>query len=822
MFRRFYSIFFLVPALVAIMFVATIVTVSLNFFLIYLHGSDLVAINIAGRERMLSQKMTKAVNAYVLTGDSSYINELKDASQLFDKSLKGLKNGNQELGLSPVTDNELVSELNKLEGLWKPFYAHISVVLNGKHDGDDVKKAVSAINETNGILLKQADVVTKAFETSSLKKDQYAKYFQYVTLASGICFIVLVIFFVRHFMIAFLERTVNTIQEAGRGSFETCLPVEGPKEVQRLAMAFNALSVTMIEQCNTMNTQHTVVEGVASNLEKNKNEIIQYANEIMSISHMLDESAQTSSRNLETIAQATKDMFTATNEIAHSVAITAQKANDAQTQISEAQTAIQSLAVSSEKIGDIIRVINNIASQTNLLALNATIEAARAGEAGKGFAVVANEVKELAKQTSGATDEITRMITTIQSDTQHAVESVERITQAVSEVNDLANTIASATEEQTATVSEITHNIEKAADGVRSVMEKSQVLLKQASLFSAMRQKIEANVYGMNIIATEIVTLLSQIKVEPSILSSLITTGSNSVRVKRIIYQHMQWRNKVIAGLIQDKSFEVETDPHKCGLGLFLDSYFPTSSRIKDLIGKLKLVHDAMHQNVVELQRILVLGDMGRAQDYFVNEIQPYFEQTIAFLYSLMNLQEDEERASISADGLVFKKAPNKLGITMTNRPSSTVSRSERHSHAQPASFAEFMPWGPNLSVGIPSIDEQHKKLVAMVNTIHNGVKQGIGRDVAAKVLNELAEYTVFHFKTEEDFFDKYGYPETDVHKAIHKDLVQKVVAFKEKFDKGHATVDFELLNFLKNWLQNHICITDKKYGPFLAEKGVR
>jgi hemerythrin-like metal-binding protein len=109
-----------------------------------------------------------------------------------------------------------------------------------------------------------------------------------------------------------------------------------------------------------------------------------------------------------------------------------------------------------------------------------------------------------------------------------------------------------------------------------------------------------------------------------------------------------------------------------------------------------------------------------------------------------------------------------------------------------------------------------------MVNTIHDGIRQGIGKDAAAKVLNELVEYTAFHFKTEEDYFDKYGYPETDAHKAIHADLVGKVLAFKEKFDKGYATVDFELLNFLKNWLQNHICITDKKYGPFLASKGVR
>ncbi|MEZ0329198.1 MAG: bacteriohemerythrin [Dissulfuribacterales bacterium] len=819
MLRRFYSISFLVPALVAIMFVATIVTVSLNFFLIYLHGSDTIAINIAGRERMLSQKMTKAANAYMVTGDASHLNELKNASQLFEKSLQGLKNGSSELGLSAVTDEALFSELNKLEGLWKPFSAHIAVVLNEKPNAEDVKKAVSAMNETNGTLFKQADAVTKAFEASSLQKDRYAQYFQYVTLAGGICFIILVTFFVRRFMIASLERVVIAIQEAGQGRFQTCLPVEGPSEVQRLASACNALSSTMIGQFNTMNAQNAVVESVASILNKNKDRLIQYADEILAVSHKVKQSAQTSSSNLETIAQATKDMSTATNEIAHSVAITAQKANDAQTQTAEAQSAIQSLSTSSEKIGDIIRVINNIASQTNLLALNATIEAARAGEAGKGFAVVANEVKELAKQTAGATEEITRMITTIQADTQHAVDSVERITQAVSEVNDLASTIASATEEQTATVSEITHNIERAAEGARSVMKDSEVLLEQASRFSRMRREIEANAYGMESVVAETAVLMSQIKVEPSLLSSLLASLADSARIKAVIYQHMQWRDKVIAGVIEFVPFEVETDPHRCGLGRFLDGYKPASSRIADVILKLQPVHDSMHRNVVELQRMIAAGERDRMLDYFKNQIDPFFQQTISLLHSLLTILEDPKNGSEGAGGHALQGM--KAEPTSRRRTSSAQPQAERQLH-NPSQSAEFMPWSPNLSVGIPSIDEQHKKLVAMVNTIYAGIKQGIGKDAAAKVLNELAEYTVFHFKTEEDYFDKHGYPDTDAHKAIHADLVQKVLAFKEKFEKGYATVDLELLNFLKNWLQNHICITDKKYGPFLAEKGVR
>jgi len=127
--------------------------------------------------------------------------------------------------------------------------------------------------------------------------------------------------------------------------------------------------------------------------------------------------------------------------------------------------------VSSAEIGQVIKVITSIAQQTNLLALNATIEAARAGEAGKGFAVVANEVKELAKQTAKATEDISQKIAAIQSDTKGAVDAIATIGAVINQISDISSTIATAVEEQSATTNEMSRNVTEAAKGSSEITQ---------------------------------------------------------------------------------------------------------------------------------------------------------------------------------------------------------------------------------------------------------------------------------------------------------------------------------------------------------------
>ncbi|MCA9472443.1 MAG: methyl-accepting chemotaxis protein [Nitrospirales bacterium] len=193
------------------------------------------------------------------------------------------------------------------------------------------------------------------------------------------------------------------------------------------------------------------------------------AEETSSQANVVSAAAEEVSKNVQGVATGSEELSASFKEIAKNTTDAAKVASEAVSVVEETNMTVGKLGESSAEIGSIIKVITSIAQQTNLLALNATIEAARAGEAGKGFAVVANEVKELAKETTKATENIGKMIETIQGDTKGAVDAMGHISGIIKQVNDFMNTIASAVEEQLATTNEMSRNINEASKGTGEI-----------------------------------------------------------------------------------------------------------------------------------------------------------------------------------------------------------------------------------------------------------------------------------------------------------------------------------------------------------------
>ena len=268
-----------------------------------------------------------------------------------------------------------------------------------------------------------------------------------------------------------VDRMLQMVSAVAGGDLTQELAVTGTDAIDQMAQGLNQLLATLRDSMTSIGHTAQTLAGAAEELTLVSHQMGGNAEAASTKATLASATADQVSTNVEAVASSTEEMGASIREIAQNAAEAARVVASAVTMAQNANAIVRKLGESSAGIGNIIKVITSIAEQTHLLALNATIEAARAGEAGKGFAVVANEVKELAKETAKATEEIGRKIEAIQLDTGGAVEAIGGISTIVNQINDIQITIASAVEEQTATTNEISRSVADAARGSTAIAQ---------------------------------------------------------------------------------------------------------------------------------------------------------------------------------------------------------------------------------------------------------------------------------------------------------------------------------------------------------------
>jgi len=310
-----------------------------------------------------------------------------------------------------------------------------------------------------------------------------------------------------------IRESCNRLEQLASGDLGTPVQLLGQGELGAMSDSLAKAVKGMQQAIQLISGNSRKLIGSSAQQKEVSRTMVANASETSSQASAIAAGAEEVSANIKTVAAAAEEMGATIREIARQAQQAAQVANEAVTIAETGNMAVLRLGENSSIIGNVVKVITSIAEQTNLLALNASIEAARAGEFGKGFAVVASEVKELAKETAKATEDIRAKIQGIQVDTQEAVAANEKTRGIISKIHEIQNTIAGAVEEQAATTREITRNVADAASGSGEIARNITGLAEAAKSTSQGAAELDRAASDLDLMASELEQMVKKFSI---------------------------------------------------------------------------------------------------------------------------------------------------------------------------------------------------------------------------------------------------------------------------------------------------------------------
>lgn len=512
-----------------------------------------------------------------------------------------------------------------------------------------------------------------------------------------------------------------------------------------------------------LNNQLSSVETVASTSQE-------MSASIMEIAEHVFENTRSANKSVEVSEEGTKELKDAVDLI-----------DDAYHLTGDAKVKVGDVTEHAAKINEMVGIIESVAGQTNLLALNASIEAARAGDAGKGFAVVADEIKKLSESTKESVKLIQSVVNDLNLSVESSVQAIEEATISF--------------EKGVSFINKATDSVETSKEETKLILEGMEAVSQQIEQQTAATQEVAANVADINehtrrLHATTTQTgkafsdIASEVNNIRKELISQDTMISDTDIIDIAITDHLNWRWAIYNMVLgyEELSSENMGDHHQCRLGKWMKNHSEKGSVFAQQIQKIQDSHVRLHKAA---KQAVIAHNNG-----------------------------DDEEAQVHLD-IIERDSERIIGELSDMMASTLDSRGTNKS-------AALFEWNQKLTVYNEEIDNQHKVLLNIGKQLQSFRESDHkDRTTFLKIVNELKEYTVYHFASEEQIMEKGGYIGLEKHKVIHKNFVNKVVSIDfNKFDYENKDELKKLIVFLSKWVLQHIRNEDFKYTSYLSDQG--